>query len=94
MTQVDHESVQATAAKNIFDLLHLYGLEAFRAQGKASVDGSEADTESVATSLAAGDEEEEPEDGHNDTDENSLDKATQKIINLLAQFLDQEVNTY
>ena len=32
MTQIDHENVQATAAKVIFDLFHLYGLEAFRPQ--------------------------------------------------------------
>lgn len=29
MSQVDHESVQATALKVVFDLLHVYGFEAF-----------------------------------------------------------------
>ena len=29
MSQVDHETVQATALKVVFDLLHVYGFEAF-----------------------------------------------------------------
>ena len=29
VSQVDHESVQATALKVVFDLLHIYGFEAF-----------------------------------------------------------------
>ena len=29
MSQVDHESVQATALKVVFDLLHVFGFEAF-----------------------------------------------------------------
>ena len=29
VSQVDHECVQATALKIVFDLLHIYGFEAF-----------------------------------------------------------------
>ena len=45
MSQVDHESVQATALKVVFDLLHIYGFEAFNI-GKPGEPASAAKTTS------------------------------------------------
>ena len=36
---MDHETVQATALKVVFDLLHLFGLEAFSQNGRGQQDG-------------------------------------------------------
>ena len=47
VSQVDHESVQATAMKVVFDLLHVFGFEAFNIS-----DGSAA--------KRRGEEEEDP----------------------------------
>lgn len=96
VTQVDHESVQVTAAKVIFDLLHMYGLEAFKAQQQEQEQGKEDEEEESADGSRSvtssqpilGEEEEEGED----QDESNLDKATQRILNLLAEFLDKEVS--
>uniref|UniRef100_A0A1X7SQ01 Nuclear condensin complex subunit 3 C-terminal domain-containing protein n=1 Tax=Amphimedon queenslandica TaxID=400682 RepID=A0A1X7SQ01_AMPQE len=39
--QVDHENVQATSLKVVFDMLHLYGLEAFNLELKPSEEKEE-----------------------------------------------------
>ena len=101
MTQIDHENVQATAAKAIFDLFHLYGLEAFRPQApptqtqeETSGDTAEEPGNSTATlsQLIPGDGDGDAEGGDGEgEDGDGLDKATQQILHLLADYLDSEV---
>lgn len=43
--QVDHENVQATSLKVVFDMLHLYGLEAFNLELKPSEEEEEEEKE-------------------------------------------------
>lgn len=96
MTQVDHESVQVTAAKVIFDLLHLYGLEAFRAQQQQQQqqgkDDDEEEEESGDGSESVTSSQPMPEENDEGEDEGNIDKAIQRILNLLTEFLDKEVN--
>ena len=42
---MDHENVQATALKVVFDLLHLFGLEAFSVQDEEKGEQEEKDSE-------------------------------------------------
>ena len=39
VSQVDHENVQATALKTVFDLIHVYGLEAFSSHAQPAAAG-------------------------------------------------------
>ncbi|CAI8041284.1 Condensin complex subunit 3 [Geodia barretti] len=77
VSQVDHESVQATAVKVVFDLLLLFGFEAF----SLTCPGSSSKTKTPDTQDQA--DETLVADGE-------TKKITQKILATMADFLDGE----
>ena len=93
MSQIDHEMIQATALKMVFDILLLYGMEMFK-----------SDTEN---SKADGDDDDGDDDKGDEDDENVVtdfsfsdeavsrrqdgDEATNKLLKILIEFLDHEV---
>ncbi|XP_071792780.1 condensin complex subunit 3-like [Asterias amurensis] len=80
ISQVDQETIQVTALKSIFDLLHTYGLEAFKiASSGSSRSGSPADSPN---------EEEGAEDfaGAQQQDKN----AANSVLSILTRLLDNE----
>ncbi|XP_064383727.1 condensin complex subunit 3-like isoform X2 [Halichondria panicea] len=94
VSQVDHESVQATALKIVFDLLHVYGFEAFNivASGESNEKADETKDSSVDGDLCevseaseASVESVESEDGG--------DKASdtmKRLLNIMVSFLEGE----
>lgn len=92
---MDHESVQATALKIVFDLLHVYGFEAFNivASGESNEKADETKDSSVDGDLCevseaseASVESVESEDGG--------DKASdtmKRLLNIMVSFLEGEV---
>ncbi|KAL5518165.1 hypothetical protein EMCRGX_G003852 [Ephydatia muelleri] len=89
VSQVDHELLQATALKIVFDLLHLFGFEAYAAPDHQSGDDEgvvfddhpldgDVNGEPIEKATSKCDDLE----GHN--------KTTQKIVGILADFLDGE----
>lgn len=94
MSQIDHEMIQATALKMVFDMLLLYGMEMFKSDaedGKADDDGDnkgDEDDENMVIDFSFSDEAvSRGQDG---------DEATNKLLKILIEFLDHEVhnNTY
>ena len=91
MSQIDHEMIQATALKMVFDMLLLYGMEMFKSDaedGKADDEGDDdnkgdEDDENVVTDFSFSDEAVgRRQDG---------DEATNKLLKILIEFLDHEV---
>ncbi len=65
---MDHETVQATALKVVFDLLHLFGLEAFSQKGRGQQDGcGQQDGRGQEGDVSGMSEGQEPTDGDNST---------------------------
>lgn len=52
VSQVDHESVQATALKIVFDLVHLFGFEAYATHDDQGGDSEDGVVSCVVTTLA------------------------------------------
>lgn len=77
--------MQATALKVVFDLLHVYGFEAFNATpstgGGVKEEVKEEEGEGVGEKAES---QEENEDQQNDG-------ITQKLLNIMAAFLEGEV---
>lgn len=92
MSQIDHEMVQATALKMVFDILLLYGTEMFGSGVKDNGSGDDVtwgsddvtqESDDVMANLSFPDEAVgKRQDG---------DEATQKLLRILVDFLDHEV---
>ena len=92
MSQIDHEMIQATALKMVFDILLLYGMEMFKSDTENSKAGDDddgdddkgdEDDENVVTDFSFSDEAvSRRQDG---------DEATNKLLKILIEFLDHEV---
>ncbi len=104
---MDHESVQATALKVVFDLLHVYGFEAFNITSSSS---SPSNTDPEGGGGAEGDSQPEQgapegaqegggaEEGLEEEEEGEKEKLTEngithKLLNIMASFLEGEVST-
>ena len=87
MSQIDHEMIQATALKMVFDILLLYGMEMF----KSGIEDGEADDDDE------GDDEEDNEIVDLSFSDEAVDRqqdgdeATNKLLKILVEFLDHEV---
>ena len=68
VSQVDHESVQATALKVVFDLLLVYGFEAFNVMPTGNTKGEEKE----------GEEEEKEEEEEEETSNQDVGYAKKK----------------
>ncbi|CAI8036851.1 Condensin complex subunit 3 [Geodia barretti] len=97
VSQVDHESVQATAVKVVFDLLLLYGFEAFSltCPGSSSKTKTPDTLDQAHETLVADGEGKEVEGGENSEEgeegageEGETKKITQRILATMADFLD------
>lgn len=89
MSQIDHEMIQITALKMVFDILLLYGMEMFRTTGDSGKDDDDDDDdeaegdEDIMADLSFSDEAvDKRQDG---------DEATHKLLKILLEFLDHEV---
>ena len=88
MSQIDHEMIQVTALKMVFDILLLYGTEMFRSGGEDAEVDKEKDQErdddkDVMTDLSFSVEAiDKRQDGS---------EATHKLLKILVDFLDHEV---
>ena len=102
MSQVDHEAVQATALKVVFDLLNVFGFDAF------SMGQTDRPTPRQEQQLEAGDDKEVEggggEDGSSEAGEggeggdkgegDQRGETTQRVLNIMANFLEGEVGTF
>ena len=86
---MDHESVQATALKIVFDLLHVYGFEAFNIVTSGAASNEKADeTKDSSVDGALCEASVECVEGEDD------DKASdtmQRLLNIMVSFLEGEV---
>ena len=92
VSQIDHEMIQITALKMVFDILLLYGMEMFRTTGDSGKDDDDDDDddndetegdEDIMADLSFSDEAvDKRQDG---------DEATHKLLKILLEFLDHEV---
>ncbi|XP_072041085.1 condensin complex subunit 3-like [Amphiura filiformis] len=81
ISQVDQETIKVTALQAVFDLLHLYGLEAFKVDGAVpSASDDDADSEE--------DEEDQGEEG--DKEEKQNKTAANSAVAILSGLLDSE----
>ena len=81
---MDQETIKVTALQAIFDLLHLYGLEAFKVDASAP---SGSDDESKE------EEEDEEEQGEEDDKEEQQNKsAANSAVAILSGLLESEVS--
>lgn len=88
VSQIDHEMIQATALKMVFDILLLYGTEMFQSGAEDDKDDEkdedEEDGGGVMADLNFSDEAiDKRQDG---------DEATHKLLKILVDFLDHEVS--
>ena len=91
---MDRESVQATALKVVFDLLHVYGFEAFNITSSPPPDseGGEAEGEDLSEREAS---KEEQDGGESDEETQGKETGiTHKLLNIMASFLEGEVSTH
>ena len=90
VSQIDHEMIQATALRMVFDILLLYGTELFRScaegdEAEEADDDIERDDDGVMADLSFSDEAiDKRQDG---------DEATHKLLKILVDFLDHEVTS-
>ena len=106
---MDHESVQATALKVVFDLLHVYGFEAFNITSSSStLDSGSGGGAEEGSQLEQGSPEEEKEkreqgveglegEGHEQEEEEDSTEEnyiTQRLLNIMASFLEGEVSAW
>ena len=89
VSQIDHEMIQATALKMVFDILLLYGTEMFRSGGEDDKadeeEDQERDNEDMMADLSFSDEAvDKRQDGN---------EATHKLLKILVDFLDHEVSS-
>ena len=88
VSQIDHEMIQATALKMVFDILLLYGTKMFRSggeddEGDEEEDQERDDDEDMMADLSFSDEAvDKRQDGS---------EATHKLLKILIDFLDHEV---
>lgn len=81
--------------KVVFDLLHLYGLEAFSAQqeqGEGEVTKTDKETESEVSSDIINELLGEEAQNEEQDEERDKDKTARQFLHILAEFLDGEVN--
>ena len=84
---MDQETIKVTALQAIFDLLHLYGLEAFKVDASTT---SGSDDESKEEN-----EDEEEEQGEEEDKEEEQNKsAANSAVAILSGLLESEVNIY
>ena len=88
MSQIDHEMIQATALKMVFDILLLYGTEMFRSNAEDDKDDGDDDEEDDCSVMADLNFSDEAIDKRQDGDE-----ATHKLLKILIDFLDHEVSS-
>ena len=94
MSQIDHEMIQATALKMVFDILLLYGMEMF---GSVVEDNGSGGDDDDATQGDDDDDDDDdvmaslnfPDEAVDKTEDG--DEATQKLLRILVDFLDHQV---
>lgn len=102
VSQVDHETVQATALKIVLDLLHVYGFEAFNIANKESSNEKAVETKSEECESSEGGEgseggevcegSEAGDADRNDSESSNKANATmQRLLNIMINFLEGEV---
>ena len=86
ISQVDQETIKVTALQAIFDLLHLYGLEAFKVDASTT---SGSDDESKEEN-----EDEEEQGEEEDKEEQQNKSAANSAVAILSGLLESEVNIH